>query len=186
VITHLHADHSSGLESLAYYAMFALQQKLPLVIHPDVLHRLWDGHLAAGMEQLLPAVGAPFVRRTFESYFDVTLLRDDGPVQVGPFAIECKKTIHHIPTTAVRVRAGGASLGVSADTAYDDELITWLGEADLVVHETYLGVHTPYARLAALPEETRRRMRLIHYPDFFDKAGSVIEPLVERRVYDVM
>src|SRR5262245_8620681 len=61
VLTHLHADHASGLEGLAYWSFFYLQRKLPLYAHPSVAARLWDGHLAAGMEQLLPAVGAPFV-----------------------------------------------------------------------------------------------------------------------------
>jgi ribonuclease BN (tRNA processing enzyme) len=186
VLTHLHADHASGLEGLAYFSFFVLQRRLRLVVHPDVLARLWDGHLAAGMEQLLPALGAPFERKRLEDYFEVIPLRDDAPVAVGPFAITCRKTIHHIPTTALRLQAGEVSLGVSADTAFDEELIAWLGEATLTVHETNFGVHTPYAKLAALPAATRARMRLIHYPDTFDLAASAIEPLVERRVYDVL
>ncbi len=184
-LTHLHADHASGLEGLAYFSHFALGRRLKLAVHPEVLERLWDGHLAAGMEQLLPAVGAPMARKTLADYFDVVPLRDDAPVQVGAFSVECRKTIHHIPTTALRIRAGGARLGHSADTAYDEGLIDWLCEADLAVHETNFGVHTPYAKLAALPEATRARMRLIHYPDSFDRQASLIEPLVQHRVYDV-
>ena len=103
----------------------------------------------------------------------------------GPFAIESRKTIHHVPTTALRVRAAGRSLGHSADTAFDEGLIAWLAEADLVVHETNYGIHTPYEKLAALPEEVRRKMRLIHYPDDFDLPSSVIEPLREGRVYEI-
>ena len=49
-LTHLHADHSSGLEGLGYFSFFVLKRKLALLAHPDVAHRLWDGHLAAGME----------------------------------------------------------------------------------------------------------------------------------------
>ena len=80
---------------------------------------------------------------------------------------------------------GGRTLGYSADTAFDPGLIAWLAEADLFIHETNYGVHTPYASLAALPADLRARMRLIHYPDAFDLAHSTIEPLEERRVYPV-
>src|SRR5688572_4851621 len=50
-LTHLHADHASGLEGLGYYSYFYLRKKLPLLVHPAVSERLWEGHLAAGMEQ---------------------------------------------------------------------------------------------------------------------------------------
>ena len=80
---------------------------------------------------------------------------------------------------------GRALLGISADTAFDPSLIAWLSEADLFVHETNYGVHTPYAALAALPAETRAKMRLIHYPDNFDTGASVIAPLRQGQRYEV-
>ncbi|MCZ7678706.1 MAG: hypothetical protein M5U28_08020 [Sandaracinaceae bacterium] len=79
----------------------------------------------------------------------------------------------------------GRTLGYSADTAFDPSLVEWLSEADLFVHETNYGIHTPYASLAALPPELRARMRLIHYPDDFDLAASAIEPLEAGRRYTV-
>ena len=89
-------------------------------------------------------------------------------------------------TATLRIEAGGRTLAYSADTAFDPSLIDWLAEgSDLVVHETNLGVHTPYEELAALPAELRAKMRLIHYPDAFDRDASVIEPLEQGRVYPV-
>jgi hypothetical protein len=50
-----------------------------------------------------------------------------------------------------------------------------------VLHETGLGVHTPYASLASLPAEVRAKMRLVHYPDTLE--GAAIERLREGGVY---
>jgi len=185
VLTHLHADHSSGVEGLGYFSFFVLKRKLRILAHPEVTRRLWDGHLAAGMEDLIRKPGAEPQRHGFEDYFEHTPLATESAVRFGPFSIECRRTYHHLPTTALRIRAGGRSLGYSADTAFDEGLIQWLAEADLVVHETNYGVHTPYEKLAALPAELRAKMRLIHYPDDFDLGASNIEPLVQGRRYTV-
>jgi ribonuclease BN (tRNA processing enzyme) len=185
VLTHLHADHSSGVEGLGYFSFFVLGRKLRLLAHPYVAHRLWDGHLAAGMEDLIRTPGGPPRSQRFDDYFALTSLSTEQPVRFGPFSIECRRTYHHLPTTALRIRAGGRCLGYSADTAYDEALISWLAQADLVVHETNHGVHTPYEKLAALPAELRARMRLIHYPDDFSFHTSVIEPLGQGRRYTV-
>jgi ribonuclease BN (tRNA processing enzyme) len=85
-----------------------------------------------------------------------------------------------VPTAALLVRAGGRTLGYSSDTAFDPELIAFLSVADLIVHETNLGpAHTAYRDLETLPSELRQRMRLIHYPDFFDRKASQIRCLEE-------
>ena len=110
-------------------------------------------------------------------------------MQCGPFSVECRRTIHSVPTFAFRITAGGRVLGYSADTAYDPTLIDWLARADLIVHEattmTHTRVHTPYEKLAALPASLRSKMRLTHYPDDFDVDSSAIEPLRQGRIYQV-
>ena len=177
IVTHLHADHSSGLEGFAYYSHFELGRRARLVAHPAVLADVWDHHLAAGMRRLVSADGRTTSEKRLADFFDVTPLAEAGAIEIGPFRVECRTTKHHIPTTALRIRADGRALAYSADTSFDPDLIDWLAEADLVVHETGYGIHTPYDRLAALPAPLRARMRLVHYPDDFDKAASVIEPL---------
>ena len=101
----------------------------------------------------------------------------------GPFRIRARRTVHHVPTSALLVEAGGRTFGYSADTAFDPALIDFLSPADLILHETNLGpAHTPYDSLAALPADLRARMRLIHYPDGFDTSGSAIAALEEGEV----
>ena len=185
VLTHLHADHASGLESLAYWFFFVMGRRLPLYTHPLVAERLWEGHLAAGMEQLLPAVGMDFVKMGLSDYFELHPLSETEPVQCGPFSIACRPTIHHIPTYALRIEAEGRCLGHSSDTSFDLGLIDWLSDAQLILHETNYGVHTPYANLAQLPAELRARMRLTHYPDSFDLQASVIRCLEEGKIEEI-
>jgi ribonuclease BN (tRNA processing enzyme) len=176
-LTHLHADHASGLEGLGFFHRFALGRRARILAHPDVARRLWDGHLAAGMEQLLDSAGSP-VALGLDDHFDVVPLAEHASTRVGPFEIECRFTRHHVPTTALRIAAGGRRIAFSADTGFDPGLIAWLAEADLVVHEAGLGTHTGPGLLAELPADLRARMRLAHYPDGLDLDSVGIEPLV--------
>jgi ribonuclease BN (tRNA processing enzyme) len=188
-VSHLHADHCCGLEDLGYFSFFALDRRAKLLMHPDASARLWDGLLAAGMELVQTKPDEPPVRKQLGDYFQLIDLSPSQPVTCGPFSIECRRTIHSVPTFAFRITAGGRVLGYSADTAYDPTLIDWLASADLIVHETTTmvdtEVHTPYEKLAALPESLRAKMRLTHYPDDFDMNSSVIEPLRQGRIYVV-
>jgi ribonuclease BN (tRNA processing enzyme) len=168
VLTHLHADHSSGVEGFGYYAYFTLGRRAHLVAHPAVSERLWPAHLAAGMEQIVERPGEAPHHMGFDDYFALTPLDLAAPV-------------HPVPTTALRISAAGRTLGYSADTAFDPALIDWLSACDLIIHETQgcydEGIHTPYERLADLPMALRDRIRLIHYPDDFDPATSSIPVL---------
>lgn len=175
ILTHLHGDHASGLESFGYFNTFALGRKPVLYAHPDVSARLWEGHLAAGMEQLMTLDeqgGRCFIERSLDESFELRGLDVDAAVRFGPFVIECRKTLHHIPTTALRITAGAGSakrsVGISADTAFDPSLIEWLDEADLIIHETNFGpAHTAFDDLLELDHRIRAKTRLIHYPDGF-------------------
>jgi ribonuclease BN (tRNA processing enzyme) len=178
LITHVHGDHMNGLEGVAFYKRFAEGRRLELISSPEVRASIWDQRLAAPMGTLWD--GEQHRTMNFGDYFQHTALDWSGAIEVGPFRIRARRTIHHVPTSALLIEAGGRTLGYSGDTAFDPELIAFLAPADLIIHETNFGpAHTPYASLAALPAELRRKMRLIHYPDGFDAAHSAIPALVE-------
>jgi ribonuclease BN (tRNA processing enzyme) len=185
-VSHLHADHCCGLEDFGYYSFFNLHRRAKILMHPDASGRLWEGLLAAGMEVVQSEPGMPPVRKQLGDYFELMDLNEAHPVRCGPFSIECRRTIHSVPTFALRITAGGRILSYSADTAFDPGLIAWLSAADLIVHEattaSHIGVHTPYEELAALPDSIRSKMRLTHYPDDFDLSSRAIEPLRQGRI----
>ena len=167
VLTHLHADHCSGLEGLGFFSHFVLNRPVPLLAWPGVTNRLWE-RLAPGMDCLQREDGAPPDRMALDDYFALHPLSLTEPVTFGPFTIEARPTKHHVPTTALRISAGDQSLGYSADTSFDPALIEWLAPCDLIVHETNLGTHTALSDLLTVAPDVRQRMRLVHYPDFFD------------------
>lgn len=183
-LTHLHGDHVNGLESIAFYRYFAERKRLRLAAAPAVIAELW-GRLRPALDRLILGGGRPR-RMSLDDYFDLVPVAEGERRRVGPFTIEVRRTIHHVPTFALRVTCGGRTLAFSSDTSYDPSLIAWLERgAHVIVHETNLGIHTPYERLAALPVEIRRRMFLIHYPDGFARRRHAIPCLKVGRVYSV-
>ena len=107
VVTHLHADHSCGLEDFGYYSWLAMGRRAKLLMHPAASDRLWDGLLAAGMELSQVNPDAPPIRKQLADFFELIDLDASRPVTCGPFAIECRRTIHSVPTFAMRIAAGG-------------------------------------------------------------------------------
>jgi len=181
LITHVHGDHMNGLEGVAFYKHFVDKKKVWLVASPEVRAAIWDERLKASMSALWD--GREFKALAFEDYFEHVPLSWTAPTAIGPFRIRARRTLHHVPTSALLIEAAGRTLGYSSDTAFDPELIAFLEPADLIIHETNLGpAHTPYAALAELPGELRKKMRLIHYPDGFDLESSKITPLFEGQV----
>ena len=172
LITHLHGDHCGGLEQLLFWRRFVTGRKTRVHAIPEVLAGLWDARLRGGMDTLMHADGSCSAL-TLDDYAEVRPL-GPGVTRLGPLELEWRRTIHHIPTSALRMRVEDQVIGYSADTSFDPGLIAWLAASDVFFHETNFGVHTPLASLLALPDAQRRHMRLIHYPDQLDPAQVAI------------
>lgn len=184
LVTHVHGDHMNGLEGVAYFKHFVQHRRLHLYTLAAVRDALWERRLVASMGTLWN--GATFRELAFEDYFAWTELPLDRAAQIGPFTVRARRTKHHVPTSALLLEHGGKRLGISSDTAFDPELIAFLAQADLVVHETNHGpAHTAYADLLTLGDDVRRKLRLIHYPDEHDVERSAIACLREGDVVEI-
>lgn len=172
-LTHLHGDHVNGLEMVLAYRKFVAGGKLPLWTTPEVADALW-GRLSPSLRVLYD--GERYQEMKLEDFVELHVVPWGSPTAIGPFEVETRQTIHHIPTAGLRLTADARTLGYSCDTAWDPEHLKWLEDADLIVHETSFGpAHTPLFRLLGLPEAVRRKMLVVHVPD------SLTEPATEIR-----
>ncbi len=171
ILTHLHGDHVNGLEMTTCYLRFAYEKKLKLYTSHEANEDLWT-RLKASLHVLWD--GKDFHEQSLDDFLDVTTLDWSETHTIGPFSIEIRATRHHLPAMAMRISDGEHTFGYSCDTAYDDELVAWLSDADFILHESSLGAaHTPLFKLLELPEELQQKMRVVHYPD--ELSGSTFE-----------
>lgn len=202
ILTHLHADHASGLETIAAFFKIALQRKLRLVALPEVLK---------GVPRFLEALSS---LGTIEDFFDVVELVPGQPLHLDiagdELQIESRVTNHPIPTSALRLKYGGHVFSYSADTSFSEDLLSWLRGIDpldiakgmtssafsrLIVHEVGHGIHTSFDELRLQVQRhwrTKRTppVRLVHYPDdllpFLESQASHGLPILRQGVLEVL
>ncbi len=163
ILTHLHGDHVNGLEMALCYRRFSGGGLLPLYASDETLARLWP-RLEPSLHVLWD--GQTYWPQTLEMFLSPHELPWGEAVTIGPLTITTRPTQHHLRASAMRISDGSATLGYSCDTAYDPELIAWLSDCDLILHESSTGpAHTPMTALQALPEAIRQKLRVVHYPD---------------------
>jgi ribonuclease BN (tRNA processing enzyme) len=167
IITHLHSDHCSGLETIGFYKKFVDKEDLNLTM-------TWNNHIQHE-QMIIPGMGTSLIDgkiiKTYGfEYFKYNHMgfgrKEPHMSKCGPFIIECNPTEHYVPAQALLITEGNKTLGFSGDTKFDPGLIEWLNKADFILHETGPAPgHTPLENLVALPSEIKRKIRLIHYSD---------------------
>ena len=172
LITHLHADHIGGLETLGFYRRYAcnhLGDRRPMLHLPsdDLAHTLWEHSLKGGMDKALQPDGTP-IEATLETYFRVKVgleVRVDGLPQTS--FVETPH-VHHTHNYGLRF---GNGVFYSGDTTvlpphdpvmiFQDCQFTPPGPSD---------IHISYDRLRdGLPEAVKAKTYLVHLSQGYEQ-----------------
>ncbi len=182
-VTHSHADHTGGLEEVAFLNRYGANKKLKMYIEPEYKNILWENTLKGGLAYGEESNGPNL---TFDDYFTlakVTPIKNSPrpffEAKCGSINIKIFRT-KHVPDKSGNWNNIFYSTGVviddkaifTGDTIFDKELINWLTSlypsAQAFFHDCQFykgGVHASYEELLTLPEELRKKMYLCHYGD---------------------
>jgi ribonuclease BN (tRNA processing enzyme) len=205
LITHVHGDHTYGMEDFAFSRYFMSKKGVPsirdggprplLVCHSAVQVELWQS-LSASL-RYVPVVDAP-TSGTLDTYFEpIDPVEAEPPgdnawarsetFEVGELRVVATETMH-VPGKP------STSLAISVDSA--DGIAWWSGDStvdaaalqkleantSVFFHDCtfieYPGqVHGMFSDLERLPEQIRRKMVLMHHEDDLEDHRARAEAL---------
>lgn len=164
-VTHLHSDHYLELGPLIHTSWVAGLTR-PLPVHgPEGLAQYWEG-FCASMAFDIDLRIADEGRCAFKPLADLRSLSPGVVFEDAELKVTAMRN-HHPPVEdsfALRFETSGATLVLSGDTAYIDEMVDFARGADVLVHEAMLepGVHALCDRMPNGDERLRRHILRSH------------------------
>lgn len=188
LITHMHADHTGGLEEFAYRSYYQQKQKkkLDLFIPEKLADLLWEHTLKGGLDNGLEEYN-------LDTYFNVRLLKEHEPLEVATgLTVEIMQT-EHIPNKDSYSLVINDYIFYSADLLFSRELLEYVAYergCQYILHDCQLIepglVHATLNELLTLPEAIQQKIQLMHYGDdmesFIGKTGKM-EFMQQHKIY---
>ncbi len=167
-ISHLHADHSGGLEWLAFTRYFDAEcVRAKLFVHESMLEPIWERQLSAGLRPL----GA--ISGTIDSYFEVHAVKKHFDWEGVKFELVQSMHIQEagkwVPTFGLAFEMSAKRIYITTDTQFfPAHFMGHYHQAQVIFHdcETSSGassVHASYEQLTTLPPDIKAKMWLYHY-----------------------
>jgi len=177
-ISHLHGDHSQGLEYLGFCSWFdpsfkTDRGKIILYGNGDLLRRLWDKCLSGAMESVQGRM------MELQDYFDVRPVRPNESFIWQDIESQLVQTIHVmngfviVPSYGLIAMDPDSSKRVffTCDTQHAPaQIMDFYKMADVVIQDCETtpycsGVHANYSELRGLPAGIKTKMVLVHSQD---------------------
>jgi len=179
-ITHLHGDHTGGLEWLGFSKYFDSTPKPSLFVSESLVDDLWNKSLKGGMGVINERVAK------LEDFFSVRSLSRMGEFSIGNTKTICSPIkVNHISNGFYDIPSFGLMIEtknekkvfLTGDTKFDFHNLEYCyNYADIIIQDCeYLykengnpiksGVHSHYEDLKSLPEKIKKKMWLTHYQD---------------------
>lgn len=170
-ITHLHGDHSGGLDWLALSCYFTpdYDYKPTLFISESLVNDLWNKSLSGGLSTL------PNTAASLDCFFDVNPIKHHEGFVWRSIDFKLVQTVHYysdhelMPSFGLLFTYNKTRIFYTSDTqSAPEQLAGFYAEADIIFHdcettERKSGVHAHYSDLVKLPKAIRNKMWLYHY-----------------------
>ncbi|MCF6775119.1 MBL fold metallo-hydrolase [Thiotrichales bacterium 19X7-9] len=169
-ISHLHADHSGGLEWLALNNKFDPKcDKVNLFANETVIKEMWQHSLKAGLSTLQNE------HCTLETFFNVFPIESNGAFTWNKIVFQTVQTVHVVsgynlmPSFGLIFTINNKKIFITTDTQFAPaQLIDLYNDADIIFQdcETSViksGVHAHFDELTTLDHSIKSKMWLYHY-----------------------
>ncbi len=194
-VSHAHADHTGGVEYLAFcsyfdptytetvphdpimadpYTNYEVKKKMKLFSERNLTYELWNHTLKGGME------GIEGIEANLETYFDVTPVEKNSSFVWEGIEFDLVQTMHVSAKYKIVDSYGlmfndpdlTTRIYITTDCQFAPEtsMKAYYKEADLVFHDCETapfksGVHSHYEDLRNLSSSIKGKMWLYHYQD---------------------
>ncbi len=187
LISHVHSDHTGGLEELAFLSHFIHHRKPTLLLPQGLGEQLWEHSLRGGLEWISDKSGEP-LQGTLDTYFNRVDLGTDWH-DLGPICIRVFRT-DHVPEKdswgfIVRDTASGDQMIFGCDTrTLHPELLEDPLSEDFakgpIFHDCQLSEVGPWSihiglNDIAYPPAVQERIVLVHYEDNLEEYRTAIQ-----------
>lgn len=169
-ISHLHSDHSGGLEWLALSNKFDPKQSKPnLYANTHIIKDIWQHTLSGGLSTIQG------VKAELSTFFSVYPIKDNGSFMWENIEFQTVQTVHVVSGYAFMHSYGlmfsinKKRIFITTDTQFaPNQLQDFYGMSDIIFHDcetnsSKSGVHAHYTELCTLSAETKKKIWLYHY-----------------------
>lgn len=169
-ISHLHSDHIGGLEWVAFSCYFgAVRLRPKLFAEENLLRRLWDHALRAGLESVQGKC------MTLDDYFECHYIPEGGSFNWEDIGFKLVQMPHITSSCGdhdsygLFIESGERAIFITSDTQFHPQVIEEMAaKTEVIFHDCETSavrtpVHAHYEELLTLPEHVKRKLWLYHY-----------------------
>lgn len=169
-ISHLHADHTGGLEWVGFTRKFDPDcTRANLYVSQLIIDDLWERSLSGSMHSIEGEV------TELRTYFKPHPIQENESFLWEGIEFQLVQTVHVMngfclaPCHGLFFRANNTQVYFTADTQFCPELLMrFYTEADIIFHDCEItakhsGVHAHFTQLVSLPKDIKKKMWLYHY-----------------------